>query len=541
MRLAIPFRDISPVILPIAGSALLWAVVFFSIPASEQEFPLNDDWAFARGALLFARGEGIHYSGWASMPQLGQWLWALPFVAVFGPSHVALRLSTIALSWIGLVAFYDLLRHEGLPKGRAALVVAALAFNPLFFLLAGTYMTDVPALSMALAALAFYRRALAGGRLGALALGTSVATLAALTRQNTLVVPIVTAILLARERPLRKRPAWWIAIALPLVIGIAVHLWFQGRPDTRAIAPQWPETDVLLLLPFLLGHFFGLYALPLLVAGGGRGRFRAFGIGALLMLGAAIFWHGPGDKYLPYGGLFPYSENMITPWGAFAGSRFTGALEVGKRPLILGTDARWVLTILGCVAGAGWLSRAFERERLRLLAGALGLFTLLELPFLLIAPDLYDRYLLLLLPGALCLAAPIGDAGRLRRLLAAGVLTLMAIVSLALMHDWLAWNSARWKLGERALTAGINPWDIEGGFEWDGWFSPAPRRDPRGPRRGLTLPFTHDWFPHVTGRYAIAFSQPPGTVCLDRQEYHLWLSPGQHEMLLVQIGAAPGK
>ena len=43
------------------------------------------------------------------MPQLGQWLWACPFVWLFGPSHVTLRLSTLVLSWLGLAAFYDLL------------------------------------------------------------------------------------------------------------------------------------------------------------------------------------------------------------------------------------------------------------------------------------------------------------------------------------------------------------------------------------------------------------------------------------------------
>src|ERR1700731_1067845 len=156
---------ISPIALPVAGSALLWALIFFSIPPPEQELPLNDDWAYSRGVILFAQGDGIHYSNWASMPQLGQWLWALPFLAVFGKSHMALRLSTIVLSWFGLWAYYDLLRQEGVSDWKAALLVATLAFNPLFFLLQGTYMTDVPALSMSLAALAIYGRALAGGRL----------------------------------------------------------------------------------------------------------------------------------------------------------------------------------------------------------------------------------------------------------------------------------------------------------------------------------------------------------------------------------------
>ena len=49
---------------------------------------------------------------------------------------------------------------------------------------------------------------------------------------------------------------------------------------------------------------------------------------------------------------------------------------------------------------------------------------------------------------------------------AAAALAVYGAVSVGLMHDWLAWNSARWAVGRRALAAGVRPTDIEGGFEW---------------------------------------------------------------------------
>jgi hypothetical protein len=70
---------------------------------------------------------------------------------------------TIVLSWLGLAAFYDLLRQENLGSRTAAFATAVLALNPLFFLLEGTFMTDVPALSFALVALALYGRAIKSG------------------------------------------------------------------------------------------------------------------------------------------------------------------------------------------------------------------------------------------------------------------------------------------------------------------------------------------------------------------------------------------
>src|SRR5450756_400714 len=79
-------------------SALAWAAIFIAIPPAKQNFPLGDDWAFAHGAIWFAQGLGIHYSRWASMPELGQWIWSWPFLLVTDYSHVALRVSVIVLS-----------------------------------------------------------------------------------------------------------------------------------------------------------------------------------------------------------------------------------------------------------------------------------------------------------------------------------------------------------------------------------------------------------------------------------------------------------
>ena len=92
--------------------AALWGGLFALFPPARQNFPLNDDWAYARGVFALVRGDGLHYFGQPSTPLLGQWLWALPFVWLLGTSHAALRFSTLVLSWLELLAFRDLLRRE---------------------------------------------------------------------------------------------------------------------------------------------------------------------------------------------------------------------------------------------------------------------------------------------------------------------------------------------------------------------------------------------------------------------------------------------
>ncbi len=48
------------------------------------------------------------------------------------------------------------------------------------------------------------------------------------------------------------------------------------------------------------------------------------------------------------------------------------------------------------------------------------------------------------------------------------------------------------------------------------------------------LPFNHGRHPHITGRFALAFSQVPGTVVLDAEPYRLWLIPGGWRFLLLE-------
>src|SRR5271165_6869625 len=96
-------RPLKGALVPVLlASAAAWALLFATVP--RQDFPLDDDWVYARGMFRFAAFAGLDYVHWASMPELGQWLWACPFVWIGGANHVSLRASTILLSWFGLWA-----------------------------------------------------------------------------------------------------------------------------------------------------------------------------------------------------------------------------------------------------------------------------------------------------------------------------------------------------------------------------------------------------------------------------------------------------
>jgi hypothetical protein len=530
-----------PVALAVLAPAACWAVLVVAVPPARQDFPLNDDWAFARGATRFAAGEGAHYLNWASMPQLGQWLWAWPFLRLLHPTHFALRASTVVLSWLAVGAFYYLLRTERVGPAPAALASTALALNPLFFLLQGTFMTDGPALSLALISLALYVRAFSSEHPAWALAAAAVAVAAVTTRQNTATVLLVAAMMLWRMPQLRTRTLWLLAVLVPAIIGVATHRWFLGRSDVVPLRRSFAQPYVALLLPFVIVHFSGLATLPVLSLDGRPRPWRTFAGFLAILLACALYWIDQGPRpryggtlpYLRYGGLFPYLHNMITPWGAFSGLP-SQPLIVGERPLILDVDTRLVLTVLGCAAGALWLTRVADRARPGTKAGPLLLFTAWQLPFMLATPEIHDRYLLVLLPGALLAASPTRPGTRGQWLASLTMLLIMGAASVALMHDWLSWNSARWALGNRALLKGIRAEQIEGGLEWDGWHTPVPRDRVPVPPRGLALPSIHASFPRVTGAYALAFSQPPHSTIVDYEPYRLWLRPGERRFLLVR-------
>jgi len=533
---------IAPLALALLVSVVCWGILFAVLPPESQNFPLGDDWAFCLGALEFAKGHGVHYFQWASMPQLGQWQWAAPFLRLLSQQLVALRLSTILLSWIGLGAFYDLLRVAGrVGPAQAALAVAALALNPLFFLLQGTFMTDVPSLSFALVAMAFYTRAWASGRPVWLLPALAVATVAGITRQNTAAVPIAAGILLWRSPKLRLQPEWWAAVVLPFIVAVLTHQWLEHRADITHVRRLQSPT-AMLLLPFLIVHLCGLSVLPLIAFDPAPRSWKRFGISAAAMLTCAGYWWAlsvlhPTDPYLAYGGWFPYCTGVIGPWGAY--SRW---LVMGERELILGEGTRAILSVLGCLAGAWLLDRLLDKLHRRdfwsdpiLLLGAL------QIPLVMMLSMVYDRYALFFLPAALYVAAQKASKAQSRWLPAMALLVGFGLVSIGLMHDWLAWNSARWTLGRRAVNQrSIDPKDIEGGFEWNGWHAPVPRRPETSSRQmGLVLQFTQDYFPHVTGRYILSYSEIPGTVVRDSEPYQEWLPPRQKRFLLLEAPSKP--
>ena len=139
----------------IAVITFIWAIVVILVNPI-GDFPLNDDWAYARSVKSLLETGSFQLPGWAVANLLPQALWGAIFCLPFGFSFTALRFSTLVLGWIGVVVTYLLFKEFNSHQKLALIGALLIAVNPLYFSLANTFMTDVPHYTVTILSLYFY-------------------------------------------------------------------------------------------------------------------------------------------------------------------------------------------------------------------------------------------------------------------------------------------------------------------------------------------------------------------------------------------------
>lgn len=142
----------------INGSLLLILFVIAEIIINPiGDFPLNDDWVYGRAAYDLATTNKFSPEIWGRASMLAHLYYVKPIISIFGFSYTVLRFSTLLLSALGIVVFYVMcVNHFKLSKAGALFAALLMLFNPLFFCLSNSFMTDVPFLCTAIFGFYFY-------------------------------------------------------------------------------------------------------------------------------------------------------------------------------------------------------------------------------------------------------------------------------------------------------------------------------------------------------------------------------------------------
>ena len=107
-------------------------------------FPLNDDWSYARTAIAFGLGKGLKVDAWSAPSLIGQAIYGGLLTRFFSRDFLTLRLSTLVLSIFTAILLWGILRRLRVRKTIASIFLVAWIFNPLQFNLSFTYMTEIP-------------------------------------------------------------------------------------------------------------------------------------------------------------------------------------------------------------------------------------------------------------------------------------------------------------------------------------------------------------------------------------------------------------
>ena len=470
--------------------------------------PRNDDPAYRRVALdLYSTGR-LRFNAWSEMTLVGQIVFVQPFLWLAGGGAWAFAASTATLAAAGIVAGYALARRV-LSVPRATLAVLGVLLFPGFLLNTTSFMTDVPAWSTEIICL--WLGVVALSRVGRerwlwLAASLAVGCFAFSIREFTIAAPV--AVLVAHAAtPLWKRPGYWLSAAIVIVVCAAIYLLKERVPGARAVVgpdltsistgglKEGIATLALILSPVLFlsarSWWRRLRSMEMLV-----------GMAVGLVVGLVVYRSPLVELLKSHSAPRMILGNLIEPNGSM------GLVALpGSRPLLF-VDHSWAaLNVAALVAGVlflglcgGVAGRALRsaapllRDKAARLAalqrtasvwGVLAVFTVLYAggisAWSFVFPA-YDRYLwplvlplvtLLLMPHVEAESANTGETKLGSRIFrgasvgASAVLLLaFASMSLGLLLNADAFDTARWRMGEKAVAGGANAATVDAGFEW---------------------------------------------------------------------------
>jgi hypothetical protein len=542
----------------------LWLVAVL-IVNPRGDFPLNDDWAASRSVKQLVEHGVYQPTGWMAMTLIIHVFWGALFCIPHGFSFMAVRISTLVLSLVGVLGVYVLIRQLDRPRWLAMFCALTLCFNPVYFSLSNTFMTDVPFTAWEILACLFFVRYLQMEKNFDLCIAATLAIVALLIRQLGLAIPMAFGVAFLFKKGFKKHS--WIRAALPAILTagtlIAFNHWLQvsGRAVgdyNLAFAQMVGKSKHPLMLPLNFAHYgwvmlmyLGLFLLPIFATvkfnrqtevEKSRSTFWVF----LALFGLLTLTVG---HYFLKTALMPVHLNILDPWGLGPLTLCdTQMLKLPDVPLL--PTAFWVVVTGLSLLGAGLLVTIVVKEVPRLVSeyrshnvsappvdsqlnNTLAIFflssTLIYLGPLLIN-GFFDRYLLtaiVMLGAFVVVSLPVIEQPPISLRYFAGILLVVGFAgySIAGTRDYLEWNRIRWEALADLQRENISPRQIDGGFEFNGWLFYDPKFHGSHHKS--------DWWVQ-DDEYILSFGQLAGYAIHREYQYTHWMPPYVGKILVLK-------
>jgi len=533
-------------------------------------FPLIDDWAYGRAVYSLINEGKIQFSSWGQMSLIIQVLWGFLFCLPFGFSFTTLRFSTLFLGLIGIFATYSLIEEIKSSRNFAFIGALLVAINPLYFELSNTFMTDIPFFALAMLSFFFFSRCIRLGKVKYAIVGSLFALLATFVRQLGVLIPPAFALGYLAKNGIKKRAI--LAAFLPAVILVGFLIAYQVLQRFMSCLPNFFSSSVNAVLHSVKSDTWFL-KLFLVYPVGIYYVFRTaiwYGEITLIYLGLFIFpilflqvkrqWQqytcGKKFGFLIFvsvisfifikvsevrGKLLPMFVPILFPQSSFGLGPLTlrdqymlRLQHVPTAPIML----RQITTIMG-IAGAAILLWNLLLIVLRFFSRNKDPDFVSEIPFILFVVsgcilyfipltyiDFLDRYLIFLLPlSMIILKGPVHlYKNQISSYFALIILLLICLFTIGATHDYLSWNRARWKaLTYLTQERNISYKNIDGGFEFNGWYNYDPEYEPSANK-------SRWWVENDD--YVVSFGPMPGYEEVRKYSYQRWI-PFRRDNILI--------
>ena len=542
-----------------------FVIAIFIVPV-RANVAIVDDWVYIKEAQGFADHLRVHI-----LPQTGanavfETFWGGLFGIVLGTQLWVFRLSTVVLSLAGGLGMYGVGRQLGATKSLSAAGAGLFLFNPLYFVLTYTFMTDAHFVALSVLATYGYLRGLdeANARHARWTITASaLAALAYLSRPQGALIPIGVVLTLALARRLRFNRAGAVRVLhvafVPFTVFL-IHQWWlrhvNGVPSaqtafTHAVVsmPLSEAASLVVRISTVQGAYVGLFLLPVAAAliVSLRSIVRSvrwqgwllLGAGALVMTVGVVHFARRG-RQMPY----VASSPGMGQWGLGTDS------VVGSRPALFQHwffDLLTVVSLIGlAVIVLALAQAAFDRSLThRLAAGLCGsLVVMMALgaipPSATISPlTTFDRYLVPMIPFVI--AVGIWAARGLRQprfVLPAGVVA-MTVISVIGTRDSLVFEQAVWKMADHANSLGVANTQLDAGASRTRYY--LANQAPRVPlARGASQPWWVWTDGATTAEYVISATPLDGYDVIDSAPLSQWIAAHPIRMYLLHLRPPAG-
>ena len=517
---------------PFLLSLIWWSLLLFVNTIGD--FPLNDDWAYAHNVQALVEGE-IYFSDWPAMTLIAHTLWGALFCKIFGFSFTALRFSTLVMGWIGILATYGLLKESRFSKKHAFWCTLLLTFNPLYFSLAYSYMTDVPFYTFMILASLFFIKALNHKGTHNIILATVFSIIAVLIRQLGILMPMAFLIIYLIKNKTTLKTVFQAVTPLFVTYGI-MTAFIQWRATNYGLSETFSNSGDLIKLikwdrfNFFMNHlanvfvaYWGYFLLPLttilfpfFIKKTNR---KIVGNASFITLLLLIFYWGKWK--------FNILGNVIYNFGL--GPKLISYHSTNK-PYQLPTESWSTIKAFAFFAGVflififliqifKFLFSLFEKQKHTTLIDPIKGFaffsTMIYLGFLTFNFFYFDRYHLPLIPFFILLIFPKEEdffSSKWVTRIAGFFFVIQVLYSVGSTRDYLSYSRNNWQLLHQNMEQlNLPPDRFAGGFEFNSWY-----------KHGRTKPtnwFEKDWWLSNEKHYATDFGKSCGFSVIDSVEY----------------------